>query len=263
MNEQILSKQTNQEQEDPKALPLLDHLIELRQRLIYSFLFFIICFAVSYGFADHIYDFLASPLAERLEKFTDQPQMIYTALWEGFTTQIRVAFYAAFFVSFPFILIQAWIFIAPGLYKDEKKVFLPFLIATPFLFVAGASLVYFVIMPLAWDFFLGFQQVGQNEQMNIVLQAKIGEYLSLVIRFIFAFGLSFQLPILLTLLTKIGALQVETLQKNRKYAVVIIVAFAAIITPPDVISQIGLAIPIYLLYEISIFCAKMAKKKNS
>ena len=249
--------------DDPKEQSLLDHLLELRKRLLFATAFFFLCFIVSYSFASEIYSFLAQPLAEILQKYTNQPQMIYTALWEGFLTEIKLAFYAAFFISMPFLLAQIWIFIAPGLYKTEKLAIFPFLIATPILFLMGGALVYYVIMPLAWDFFLSFQSVDPSNQVDIVLQAKIGEYLSLVIQFIFAFGLSFQLPVLMTLLARIGIVDTAFLKSKRKYAIVMIVAFAAIITPPDVISQIGLAIPIYLLYELSIFLAARMEKKRS
>ena len=189
--------------------------------------------------------------------------MIFTGLAEAFFTRLKVAFYAALFVAFPLISIQIWKFVAPGLYKGEQRAFLPFLIATPILFTAGGALVYYVVIPLAWRFFLGFEQPGGDGALPIQLEARVGEYLSLIIKLIFAFGISFQLPVLLVLLNRAGLMTLETLKKGRRYAIVMAFAFAAVMTPPDVISQIGLGIPIILLYELSILFIQLTSKKKA
>ena len=187
-------------------------------------------------------------------------RLIFTALHETFFTYLKVALFTSLFISLPFILIQIWIFTAPGLYKNEKLVVLPYLAATPVLFTSGAALVYYLIMPLAIKFFLSFESIGGDGALPIQLEAKVNEYLSLVMRLIFAFGLSFQLPVLLTLLARVGFVSSEGLKKNRKFVVVGVFAVAAILTPPDPISQIGLGIPILLLYEISIFAVGFIEK---
>ncbi len=247
---------------DDKKAPLLDHLIELRSRLIKSFLALIAAFAVCYYFSSEIYNFLVRPLYDALSGMEGR-RMIFTGLAEGFFTQVKVVFYAALFFAFPLIAIQIWKFVAPGLYKNERSAFAPFLVATPVLFAAGGALVYYLVIPLAWQFFLGFEQPGGDGTLPIELEARIGEYLSLVIKLIFAFGISFQLPVLLVLLNKAGVLSLETLKRSRRYAVVIAFAFAAVMTPPDVISQIGLGIPILLLYELSIIAIKFMGKKEA
>jgi len=243
-----------------KAMPLLDHLIELRSRLLHSLIAIVVLFFISYYFAPELYDFLVAPLADVLEEMGGQRRLIFTALHEAFFTYIKVAFFAALFLSFPFIAIQVWMFIAPGLYKTEKRAFAPFLIATPILFFAGGALVYYLIFPLAWKFFLSFESVGGAGALPIQLEAKVDQYLSLVMRLIFAFGLCFELPVVLTLLARIGIVSSKGLKKNRKYAIVLAFVAAAILTPPDVISQIGLALPTMVLYEISIICVRMVEK---
>jgi sec-independent protein translocase protein TatC len=187
--------------------------------------------------------------------------MIYTALYEAFFTYIKVAFFAALFLGFPLIASQIWMFVAPGLYKNEKRAFLPFLIATPILFFLGGALVYYLIFPLAWRFFLSFEVTGSGGALPIQLEAKVDEYLSLVMRLIFAFGLCFELPVLMTLLARVGLVGSQGMREKRKYAIVLAFVAAAILTPPDVISQIGLAVPILLLYEISILCVRLVEKK--
>ena len=247
---------------DQSKAPLLEHLLELRTRLIKAFLWLLAAFAVSYYFSEQIYDFLVHPLAEAFEG-EEGRRMIFTGLAEAFFTRLKVAFYAALFVAFPLISIQIWKFVAPGLYKGERRAFLPFLVATPVLFTAGGALVYYVVIPLAWRFFLGFEQPGGEGTLPIQLEARVGEYLSLIIKLIFAFGISFQLPVLLVLLHQAGLVTLETLKKGRRYAIVMAFAFAAIMTPPDVISQIGLGIPIVLLYELSILFIQLTDRKKA
>ena len=246
-----------------QEMSLIEHLTELRKRLLWSFLYILIIFIICFYFANQLFSFLAKPLVQLLD--TDKGQgFIYTALQEAFFTELKIAFFFALFFAFPLIAIQIWRFIAPGLYKKEKRAFLPYLIATPILFFAGGSMVYFIISPIAWSFFLSYQNMGTSG-VPIRLEAKMGEYLSLMMRFIFAFGLAFQLPVVLGLMAKVGIVDHESLKKFRKYAIVIAFLSAAFLTPPDPFSQISLALPIIILYEISIYIAKIIqrnKKKN-
>jgi len=244
---------------DDSKQPLLQHLVELRGRLVNSLILISVMFVVAYIFADTIYNFLVQPYADAV-RGEEGRRLIFTALHETFFTYLKVALFTSLFISLPFILIQIWIFTAPGLYKNEKFVVLPYLAATPVLFTIGAALVYYLIMPLAIKFFLSFESIGGDGALPIQLEAKVNEYLSLVMRLIFAFGLSFQLPVLLTLLARVGFVSSEGLKKNRKFVVVGVFAAAAILTPPDPISQIGLGIPILLLYEISIFAVGFIEK---
>ena len=238
------------------------HLTELRSRLVKSFIYLFACFIICYFFAEHIYGFLVQPYAEAVKDDDVNRRLIFTALHETFITYLKVAFFAAFFLTSPLILTQIWKFIAPGLYKNEKKAFLPFLFATPILFFAGGAMVYYFIAPVAWKFFLSYQNMNSSG-IPIRLEAKMGEYLALMMRFIFAFGLAFQLPVVITLLAKANLVTYLSLKKFRKYAIVIAFLSAAFLTPPDPFSQISLALPIIFLYEISIYLAKIIQKNNN
>jgi sec-independent protein translocase protein TatC len=243
--------------------PLLVHLVELRSRLIKTMIMITTLFVIFYFFADSIYNFLVQPYADAVEG-EEGRRLIFTALHETFFTYIKVALFASLFISLPFLLIQLWIFVAPGLYKNEKSVVVPYLLATPILFILGSALVYYLIMPLAIKFFLSFESIGGNGALPIQLEAKVNEYLSLIMRLILAFGLCFQLPVALTLMARVGFVSSESLKKNRKYVIVGVFAVAAILTPPDPISQIGLGIPILLLYELSIIAVSFIEKgKNN
>ena len=243
-----------------EEMSLIDHLTELRKRLLWSFVYILIVFIICFYFAEKLFSFLAFPLVNLLDTENGQG-FIYTALQEAFFTELKIAFFFALFFSFPLIAIQIWKFIAPGLYTKEKKAFLPFLLATPILFFAGGSMVYYIIAPLAWKFFLSYQNLNTSG-VPIRLEAKMGEYLSLMMRFIFAFGLAFQLPVVLGLMAKVNLVTYTSLKKFRKYAIVMAFLSAAFLTPPDPFSQISLALPIIFLYEISIFIAKIIQKNR-
>ena len=251
-------KMQNEDQENG----FISHLAELRKRLVHSFIFLIIFFAACYFFAENLYGFLVEPYAKAVKNDGSDRRLIFTALQETFLTYLKVSFFAAFFVTCPYILMQIWKFIAPGLYKHEKVAILPYLILTPILFFLGGMLVYYLIMPLAIKFFLSFESTGVSTNLPIQLEAKVNEYLSLVMKLIFAFGLSFQLPVILSLLARIGIVDSQFLKTRRKYVVVIIFAAAALLTPPDPVTQIGLAIPLLILYELSIFSVKFIEKKK-
>ena len=246
---------------DDSRMPLLDHLIELRRRLLYSFVGFIIAFFACYAISGHIYNFLVAPLAD-LTQGQEGRRMIFTALHEAFFTRIKVAFFAALCVSFPVVAAQLWSFVAPGLYRNEKRAFMPFLVATPVLFALGAAVVYYLVIPLAWRFFISFEQPGADGILPMELEPKVNEYLSLVMRLIFAFGVCFELPVLIILLTRVGMVTTAGLRAKRKYAILIAFVVAAIITPPDVISQILLAVPVIGLYEASILCARVIERRR-
>ena len=253
--------------EELVSMSLMDHLTELRNRIGVIFVAFVVlfllCFARPFGegsfnAADYVYFWLQAPLAEILAERGGR--MIFTGLHEGFFTQVKVAFFVSISITFPLILLQVWRFVAPGLYRNERSAFIPFLLATPILFAMGITMVYYLVIPLAWEFFLSFEMVGGEGTLPIEVEPRISEYLSLVMRLMFAFGISFELPVILLLLTKARIVTPKGLARNRKYAILVAFVAAAILTPPDVISQIMLAIPVILLYEFSIIAARFLNR---
>lgn len=244
---------------DDTQAPLMEHLIELRGRLLKAVLALGIAFAVCLYFADDIFGLLVRPLTESFGE--GQGRLVYTQLYGAFFVEIKVALFAAFFISFPIIANQLWAFVAPGLYAREKRAFLPFLIATPVLFTMGACLAYFVVMPLAFPWFLGFQ--GNVGGIDAEALPEMGQYLDLVMRFILAFGISFLLPVLLMLLNRAGLVSRDQLVAARKYVIVLVVALAAVVTPPDVISQLVLAVPLLFLFEGSLMLMRITERRDA
>lgn len=239
--------------------PFLEHLIELRRRLITSLLALGVGVGVCYPFAPHIFKFLSEPLWQAMGEESGR-RLIYTGLTEAFLTYLKLSFFGGFILTFPIILWQMWLFVGPGLYHHEKKLIGPFLILSPLLFAMGAGLAYYVVCPWAWQFFLSFELATETNGLALQLEARMSEYLSLMMKLILAFGLCFQLPIILFGLAKLGILSLETLTRKRKYAFLIIVIVAAVMTPPDIISPLSLIIPLYALYEISIGLLKLSSK---
>lgn len=248
--------------EPSSAAPLIDHLIELRRRLLWTVCGFIIAFLGCYQFSHEIFAFLVKPLATALEGQGDR-RLIYTGLAEAFMTYLKVSLFTASLITFPLFAVQIWLFIAPGLYPLEKRAFLPFLMATPVLFLSGAAFAYYLIIPPAWKFFLHFETQQINGVLPIQLEARISEYLAIVMQLVLAFGISFLLPLLLVLLGRIGIIKSHMLTKSRRYAFLLILILAAIMTPPDILSMLGLALPLYLLYEVAIFVVYLSEKRET
>lgn len=256
---------SNEAEIEDQPQPLIEHLIELRRRLMWAVLGFIVAFVVCFYLGTYIFNLLILPFEWAVEwaGVEDRKiELIYTAPQEFFFTQIKIGLFGGLLLSFPVIAAQVYKFAAPGLYKNERSAFLPFLIASPILFMIGAAIVYFFLTPMAMLFFLGMEQVGGAETASITLLPKVSEYLGLVMTLIFAFGLVFQLPVVTTLLARAGIITADGLAGKRKYAIVMAFIVAAVLTPPDPVSQLGLALPTILLYELSIYLARMVERRK-
>ena len=243
-----------------KPMPLLEHLAELRTRLLWSAGGFLIAFFVCYHFSFQIYEFIAHPLVQVLKSRGEEPRLIYTALYEAFFTYIKVSVYAAAFISFPIISTQVWLFIAPGLYRSEKRALLPFIAATPILFLGGAALAYYFIFPMAFRFFLSFQTPAHHaaaDGMKIELMARVSDYLGLVMKLVFAFGVAFEVPVAIVLMVWMGFSSPGKLKKLRPYALLAAFFVGFLLAPPDVVSMTLLALPVYMLYELGMIMARI------
>ena len=242
-------------------MTFVGHLTELRNRIIYCSLFFLFFFILSYFFVENIFSFFTEPLSNIIVN-NENKRLIFTGLTEVFISYIKLSILVSIVFSLPFMIYQSWSFIAPGLLKKEKRTIIPFLFLIPLMFIISFFFVYYLIIPIAWEFFIGFNEFIPDQDLKIDLEPKVNEYLSLVLKLIFAFGIAFQLPVIIFLFTQLGIISSETLTKNRRYIVVIVFLTAALITPPDIFSQIGLAIPILFLYELSVFISKFIEKRR-
>lgn len=247
---------------DLSKAPLLSHLLELRRRLMFCLAAFSTVFVACYLVAEPIYGFLMQPLVDAFGADSGR-RMIYTGLQEAFLTYVKLAFFAALFLTLPLILIQVWKFTAPGLYRNEQRSLGKVFAFTPILFITGAALAYYLVFPLAWKFFLGFESSGADTGIPVQMETRVSEYLGLVIHMILAFGISFELPVLLYLLGEIGILSSSMLAENRRYAIVIVYAIAGVVTPPDLFSQIALGTPLLLLYEVSILLIRRSEQRRT